>query len=109
MALLGDAAHAFPPAGGFGMNTGLQDAHNIAWRLAMLLQHGEKRNAAFVETLELDHDNKDNMPLPCDPVVESVEESASSPFVGNNILSKYDQERRPIATQNAALSVRKYQ
>jgi 2-polyprenyl-6-methoxyphenol hydroxylase-like FAD-dependent oxidoreductase len=27
--LTGDAAHRFPPAGGFGMNTGLQDAHNI--------------------------------------------------------------------------------
>ena len=28
--LLGDAAHCFPPAGGFGMNTGIQDAHNLA-------------------------------------------------------------------------------
>ncbi|OQR91274.1 polyketide hydroxylase [Thraustotheca clavata] len=32
--LAGDAAHRFPPAGGFGMNTGIQDAHNLAWRLA---------------------------------------------------------------------------
>ena len=32
--LLGDAAHCFPPAGGFGMNTGIQDAHNLAWKLA---------------------------------------------------------------------------
>eukprot|EP00775_Hariotina_reticulata_P010552 gene10552-10712_t len=32
--LLGDAAHRFPPAGGFGMNTGIQDAHNLAWKLA---------------------------------------------------------------------------
>lgn len=34
VALVGDAAHVFPPAGGFGMNTGLQDAHNVAWKLA---------------------------------------------------------------------------
>lgn len=32
--LTGDAAHRFPPAGGFGMNTGIQDAHNLAWKLA---------------------------------------------------------------------------
>ncbi|EEH52813.1 uncharacterized protein MICPUCDRAFT_48712 [Micromonas pusilla CCMP1545] len=33
--LCGDAAHRFPPAGGFGMNTGIQDAHNLAWKLAV--------------------------------------------------------------------------
>eukprot|EP00850_Spirogloea_muscicola_P009468 SM000053S17425 [mRNA] locus=s53:359446:362725:+ [translate_table: standard] len=36
--LAGDAAHQFPPAGGFGMNTGIQDAHNLAWKLAMVHQ-----------------------------------------------------------------------
>ncbi|CAD6210922.1 unnamed protein product [Miscanthus lutarioriparius] len=35
--LSGDAAHRFPPAGGFGMNTGIQDAHNLAWKLSLLL------------------------------------------------------------------------
>ncbi|KAJ1286681.1 hypothetical protein BS78_03G370400 [Paspalum vaginatum] len=35
--LAGDAAHRFPPAGGFGMNTGVQDAHNLAWKLGLLL------------------------------------------------------------------------
>ncbi|MDB6000236.1 MAG: hypothetical protein JWP52_1935 [Rhizobacter sp.] len=31
--LVGDAAHRFPPNGGFGMNSGIQDAHNLAWKL----------------------------------------------------------------------------
>jgi 2-polyprenyl-6-methoxyphenol hydroxylase-like FAD-dependent oxidoreductase len=35
--LVGDAAHRFPPTGGFGMNTGIQDAHNLAWKLAGVL------------------------------------------------------------------------
>ncbi|KAJ0972388.1 hypothetical protein J5N97_020347 [Dioscorea zingiberensis] len=35
--LVGDAAHRFPPAGGFGMNTGIQDAHNLAWKISSLL------------------------------------------------------------------------
>lgn len=37
--LAGDAMHAFPPAGGFGMNTGIQDAHNLAWKLAIAIQN----------------------------------------------------------------------
>ncbi|MCV7277357.1 DUF3500 domain-containing protein [Mycolicibacter arupensis] len=35
--LAGDAAHRFPPTGGLGLNTGLQDAHNLAWKLSAVL------------------------------------------------------------------------
>ncbi|MFJ1760838.1 FAD-dependent monooxygenase [Amycolatopsis sp. NPDC088138] len=35
--LAGDAAHVHPPAGGFGANTGIHDAHNLAWKLAAVL------------------------------------------------------------------------
>ncbi|MFI2102310.1 FAD-dependent monooxygenase [Isoptericola sp. NPDC019693] len=36
--LAGDAAHAHSPAGGLGMNTGLQDAANLSWRLAAVVR-----------------------------------------------------------------------
>jgi len=36
--LAGDSAHVVPPNGGFGGNTGVQDAHNLAWKLAMVLK-----------------------------------------------------------------------
>ena len=35
--LAGDAAHAHSPVGGQGMNTDLQDAHNLAWKLAAVI------------------------------------------------------------------------
>ncbi|MBJ7289931.1 FAD-dependent monooxygenase [Williamsia sp.] len=35
--LAGDAAHRFPHTGGYGLNSGVQDAHNIAWKLDAVL------------------------------------------------------------------------
>ena len=35
MFVAGDAAHIHPPTGAQGMNTGIQDAHNLAWKLAL--------------------------------------------------------------------------
>lgn len=36
----GDAAHVHPPAGGQGLNTGVQDAYNLGWKLAHVLRGG---------------------------------------------------------------------
>jgi 2-polyprenyl-6-methoxyphenol hydroxylase-like FAD-dependent oxidoreductase len=35
--IAGDAAHIHPPTGGQGMNTGIQDAYNLAWKLALVV------------------------------------------------------------------------
>jgi putative polyketide hydroxylase len=45
--LVGDSAHVMPPTGGFGGNTGIQDAHNLAWKLADV-----RRGAAGTALLE---------------------------------------------------------
>ena len=36
--IAGDAAHLMPPNGGFGGNTGIHDAHNLAWKIEMVLK-----------------------------------------------------------------------
>ncbi len=38
--LVGDSAHVWSPAGGIGANTGVQDAHNLAWKLATVVSGG---------------------------------------------------------------------
>jgi hypothetical protein len=48
--LLGDAAHIHSPAGAQGMNTGLQDAYNLAWKLALIVQG--RAEAALLDSYE---------------------------------------------------------
>jgi len=48
--LLGDAAHIHSPVGGQGMNTGIGDAVNLAWKLAAVL-HG-RANASLLDSYE---------------------------------------------------------
>jgi 2-polyprenyl-6-methoxyphenol hydroxylase-like FAD-dependent oxidoreductase len=47
--LCGDAAHIHSPAGGQGMNTGMQDAFNLAWKLA-LVHHGRAPRSPLLDT-----------------------------------------------------------
>jgi 2,4-dichlorophenol 6-monooxygenase len=48
--LIGDAAHRFPPTGGLGLNTGVHDAHNLAWKLAW--EFSERAPAELLDTYE---------------------------------------------------------
>jgi 2-polyprenyl-6-methoxyphenol hydroxylase-like FAD-dependent oxidoreductase len=62
--LAGDAAHVVPPNGGFGGNTGVQDARNLAWKLAAVIK-GEA-GAALLDTYEAER-----LPL-CELTVEQA-------------------------------------
>lgn len=48
--IAGDAAHVMPPTGGWGGNVGVQDAHNLAWKLALVLDG--VANPALLSTYE---------------------------------------------------------
>jgi 2-polyprenyl-6-methoxyphenol hydroxylase-like FAD-dependent oxidoreductase len=48
--LLGDAAHVHSPVGGQGMNTGLQGAYNLAWKLAFVVK--SQADPALLDTYE---------------------------------------------------------
>src|SRR3569623_192476 len=60
--IAGDACHQHPPYGGFGLNTGLEAAANLGWKLAAALQgwggqrlldsYGDERRPIFQETGE---------------------------------------------------------
>ncbi|HVV24892.1 MAG TPA: FAD-dependent monooxygenase [Pseudonocardiaceae bacterium] len=48
--LVGDSAHVWPPAGAMGANSAVQDAHNLAWKLAHVLRG--KANPSLLDTYE---------------------------------------------------------
>ncbi|TQK52305.1 2-polyprenyl-6-methoxyphenol hydroxylase-like FAD-dependent oxidoreductase [Streptomyces sp. SLBN-118] len=48
--LAGDAAHVHSPAGGQGLNTSVQDAYNLGWKLGQVLRHGAP--ASLLDTYE---------------------------------------------------------
>lgn len=58
--LAGDAAHVHTPAGGQGMNTGIQDAYNLAWKLAFVLEG--KADEKILETYNAERlENAENL------------------------------------------------
>lgn len=48
--IAGDAAHRHPPNTGLGLNTGIQDAHNLSWKLAAVLQ--ERADPSLLHSYE---------------------------------------------------------
>ena len=84
--LAGDAVHLFTPTGGFGMNTGIDDAANLGWKLAAMVQgwggpqllasyEAERRPIAFRNTGMAKRFSVDLNAAPVDPAIE--EDSAA--------------------------------
>ncbi|MFN8608284.1 MAG: FAD-dependent monooxygenase [Vulcanimicrobiota bacterium] len=74
--LAGDAAHVHSPIGGQGMNTGMQDAFNLAWKLAMI----EKGR------------------MPADPLLDSYQLERGP--IGAAVVNKTSRARKAVTSRN---------
>lgn len=64
--IVGDATHQYMPTGGLGMNTGVAEAHNLAWKLAACLQGwgGKALLASYeAERLPIGRRNRDHVKI----------------------------------------------
>lgn len=52
--LAGDAAHIHSPVGGQGLNTGVQDAYNLVWKIAHARQLSPRRSEALLDSYQLE-------------------------------------------------------
>lgn len=68
--IAGDAAHIHPPTGGQGMNTGIQDAYNLAWKMALVLK-------GIAAPVVLDSYEAERRPVAERVIADTVEESMS--------------------------------
>ncbi len=80
--LVGDAAHIHSPAGGQGMNTGLQDAHNLAWKLALV--NAGHSPASLLDTYQIERQ----------PVAESVMRMSDLMIKGATLRGPISQQIR---------------
>ncbi|MFF3563327.1 FAD-dependent monooxygenase [Streptomyces sp. NPDC002574] len=74
--LAGDAAHIHSPAGGQGLNTGLQDAYNLGWKLGQVLRHGA--DASLLDSYE-----QERLPVAADVLGMSTHLHRSTISQGN--------------------------
>ncbi|QBD80854.1 hypothetical protein EPA93_34755 [Ktedonosporobacter rubrisoli] len=78
--LAGDAAHIHSPAGGQGLNTGIADAYNLAWKLALVLR--KQAREQLLETYEIER-----LPVAQD-VLHRSEEQSELIFSQRSLTSK---------------------
>ena len=112
--LAGDAVHLFTPTGGFGMNTGIDDAANLGWKLAAMVQgwggpnllasyEAERRPIAFRNT---GHARRLSGSLGVIPVVPEIDEDsaagAAARAAAAKVLSTFGEEFASIGVQLGA-------
>jgi 2-polyprenyl-6-methoxyphenol hydroxylase-like FAD-dependent oxidoreductase len=91
MLLAGDAAHIHSPLGGQGMNTGIGDAENLAWKLALVISG--RADAGLLDTYEAERR----------PIAKDVLKSTSGVtelVVGQGRLSRFVRDRIALPLLN---------
>lgn len=78
--ILGDAAHIHSPAGGQGMNTGIGDAFNLAWKLAAVIKG--KHSEDLLDTYEEER-------LPFARLLVDTTDKAFKALISTNILGSF--------------------
>jgi 2-polyprenyl-6-methoxyphenol hydroxylase-like FAD-dependent oxidoreductase len=94
--LAGDAAHAHSPAGGQGMNTGIQDALNLGWKLAFAAQAETRSTSAVADSWTVEPSDRLGARL-----LGAAARSAGSLAP---LLQSYEEERRCVARRVLALT-----
>lgn len=92
--LAGDAAHLFPPTGGFGMNTGVSDVIDLAWRLQAMVEGWGGKNL-------LESYNKERRPIG----IRNTREAADCFDCLNNVM-QYGDELDDEGPQGKALRIK---
>ncbi|MGA1076520.1 MAG: FAD-dependent monooxygenase, partial [Ilumatobacteraceae bacterium] len=108
--LAGDAAHRFPPTGGLGLNSGVQDVHGLMWRIAAVVAGGASEallDSYEVERLPVARNNADQslsnaiklvelpvaLGLDADPTSRRLHESLADPSLVDRIASAVELQR----------------
>ena len=89
--IAGDAAHSHPPYGGYGINSGLEDARNLGWKLAARLDRWGSE--ALLSSYSTERQ----------PVFASTAKYFIEPFIQNDktFLARYNPERDRAAFEQA--------
>ena len=95
--LAGDAGHIHSPAGGQGMNTGLQDAFNLAWKLALVIKG--KAKTSLLESYQLERYSVVNK------IVDQTERLTKMMLFDKTFFSKLHQFTKNISQAKTAKKV----